>query len=207
AAERAVKIAPEAAEGYVAAGYVADKMGNSPEAIRFLTQAVRIDALHGRAWELLAAVRVRVARSSEEMEQAEAALTQAERLRPFSSLVPYYRGLLRVKQQRFGMAVAEFRRALEGNPYFTDALYNLSLTLAFDGKKEESAQVRQQFRRISSYIRERSQLQMRIGREPQRTDLWERLAKLAEINGDAQMAKLARSRMASMAKHTLPTGD
>lgn len=207
AAERAMEIAPESAEGYVAAGYVADKMGNSLEAIRFLTQAVTIDSYHGRAWELMAAMRVRVARSSEEIAQAEVALTHADHLRPFSPLVPYYRGLLRVKQQQYRMAVAEFRRALERNPHFTDALYNMSLALAFDGKKEESAQVRQQFRRISSYIRERSQLQMRIGRDPQRADLWERLARLAEVHGDAQMAKLARSRMASMAKHSLPTGD
>jgi tetratricopeptide (TPR) repeat protein len=204
-AEQAMKVTPNSAEGYFATGYVADKMGNSAEAIRALSQTVEIDPLHGQAWELLAAVRVRVARRSEEISQAEATLTQAERLRPHSSLVPYYRGLLRIQQKRYGAAVEEFRHALERDPHFTDALYNLSLALALNGEKEGSARVRKQFQQLSHYIRERSRLQMRIGRDPQRADLWERLAKLAEANGDAHLAELARTRLEAIDRSPLPS--
>jgi tetratricopeptide (TPR) repeat protein len=195
AAERAVQIAPDSSQACTARGYVADQSGDSAGAIQALTRAVTLDAADGRAWSLLAAVTTRTARTADEYARAEQALTRAEALLPQSPLVPYYRGLLRMKQARYDAAIAEFRSALARSPGSTDALYNLSVAQAFAGQKAESARTRAQFERAQDYSREITNLQLRIGRDPSQAELWRRMQRLAAAYGDAGRERLAAERL------------
>jgi tetratricopeptide (TPR) repeat protein len=171
---------------------VEEKAGNTTKSLAALSRAVTAAPNDARAWRLLAAARVRSARTPEEFARAEEALARAERLTPALPMIPYQRGLLRAREGRHSEAIGEFQRALERNPNFTDALYNLSLSLAFAGRAEESAQARKRFERASDYQRDRTALQLRLSADPENLALWRRLAQRAEAQQDIATADLAR---------------
>jgi len=201
AARKALALEPDSSRAYMALGYAENEAGNGRAAEEALARAVTLDANNGRAWGLLAAARTRSARTPQEFEAAADALAKADALLPDSPLVPYYRGLLLAAQHRHAEAVDEFRRALERNPHFTDALYNLSVSLAFAGRKRESAEVRARFERAHAYHRDVNNLQLRIGRDPANADLWRRMKRLAEAHGDEERARLAGQRLERLGNH------
>lgn len=195
AAQKALRLEPQAGWAYTALGYAEDKAGNIQAAVEALTRAVERDAGDGRAWGMLASARTRLARTPEAFVEAADALAKADALLPDAPVVPYYRGLLLAAQRRHAEAAEAFRRALQRNPNFTDALYNLSISLAFAGQKRESAEARARFERAHAYDRDIHNLQLRIRRDPTRADLWRRMKRLAETHGDAERAQLAQQRL------------
>jgi tetratricopeptide (TPR) repeat protein len=198
AAQRAQRLAPDSSRANEALGYALSAAGDMGGAIRSLQKAVKIDPKNGRAWGLLAAERVRAARTPTEFADADAALAKADEFLPASPLVPYYRGLLLSARRDYPAAVKEFRRALERKPYYSDALYNLSVALALSGRKEESAATRARFERLHNYERDINNLQLQLGRDPNNKELWQKMKELATSFGDASRTELAREKTRAM---------
>ncbi len=162
-----------------ARGYLADIEGRADDAERLMSRAVERQPDNGRAWLLLAGTRARTAHTPEEALRAKAALAQADRLRPHSPLVPYYRGLLLTQQGRSSEAVEAFKEASRRNPGFTDALYRLSLALAATGQARESARVRRRFEAARQYQRTLDALRIRLTSDPNDAAARKRLRDLA----------------------------
>jgi tetratricopeptide (TPR) repeat protein len=194
-AQRAVETMPASSFAYTALGYVEAQSGRSAEGMAALRKAVEIDPKQGRAWGLLAEAQIRVARSAEDFARAAETLAKTDALLPASPLVPYHRGMLYLKQKQYTEAAAAFREALQRNPNYTEALYNLSLALAFAGQKQESDSVRAQYERARDYNREVGNLQIRIGRDPTNPDLWKKLLQIAETHNDPGRVELARQKL------------
>ncbi|HZO89451.1 MAG TPA: tetratricopeptide repeat protein [Chthonomonadaceae bacterium] len=199
AATKAVQLAPGSGQAYLARGYVEDQAGNSAGAVQAYTRALQLEPDDGRAWELMAGVRTRIARQPQEFARAEEALARAERLRPQSPLIPYYRGLLLSNQHKYSQAIPEFRRALDRSPELTDALYHLSVALAFAGQPAESARARARFERLRNYHREMETLQILLGRDPNSVALWRKMEQLALAQGDEAHLRLARQKLQALA--------
>ncbi len=197
-AQRAAELAPDTALAYRTLGYVEDKAANLTEAIRYLSLAAEREPHRGPTWAAFSQVLVRAARTPAEYKAASDALDRTEALLPNMAGVAYFRGLLLAKQHKHEEAIAQFRRALERNPKATHALYNLATSLAFAGKKAESAAVSAHFQRARQNELKMTQLRMRVAREPKRADLWRRLQAVAEAQQDEATARMARERLQAL---------
>lgn len=199
AAQRAAELAPDTGPAYRALGYVEDKAANLTEAVRYLSLAAEREPHRGPTWAALSQVLVRAARTPAEYKAASDALDRTEALLPHMGGVVYFRGLLLAKQHKHEEAIAQFRQALERSPNATHALYNLATSLAFAGKKAESAAVSARFQRARQYELKMTQLRLRVAREPERADLWRRLQAVAEAQKDETTARIARERLQALA--------
>jgi tetratricopeptide (TPR) repeat protein len=195
AGRRAVARDPRSGETHAALGHALTAAGDAASAVAVLERAVQQDPGSGRAWGLLAAARVRTARSPADFERARTALDQAEALLPGSARVAYTYGLLLSAQRRHEEAVAMFERALRRDPNYTDALYNLGVALAFSGRAAESKAVRLRFEKIRALERDIANLQLRLARDSENRTLWQRMLHLAEARGDRQRAAVARTHL------------
>ncbi|MGC8667798.1 MAG: tetratricopeptide repeat protein [Chthonomonadales bacterium] len=192
AARRAKALAPDMPEADVALAHVMDLSGDTAKAIALLRHAVARDRGYVRAWEFLCSALLRAPQSPEFCRDA--ILRDAEAAAPRSAIIPYCRGIYSMQARHYDQAVASFRTALQRNPVYPDALYNLSLAYAFCGDRRASAVARRRFTRLSGYLRRVTEIQIRLSRDPHQPALWHTLEELARRNGDVHRAEYARIR-------------
>lgn len=189
---------PKSDAAFLAKGYLEEQEGLLEQARASYEKSLSIDPNQIRTILLLIALQIRDAHISEAPQKVEELLQRAERLAPGSRSVPYYRGLLHLSQKHLPEAEQEFQAALNRDPNFTDALFQLSQVQVRQGKQMESEKTRQRFEAVNDYQRDINNLQIRIGRSPEDASLWRQMKVLAEAHQDAPRVQLAEQRLQSL---------
>ncbi len=195
-ARKAIALEPNNSRCLLALGHALLVSGNIREATPQLERCVELDPRQAAAWELLCGILVEAAQATGDFMEAQKRIEQATAAAPRSAVVAYLSGLMYTGQRRYDDAIKSFQNSLAMNPSNPDALYNLSIALGFAGRKEESEDARKRFTGMREYLREATDLQVRLQRDPDRKDLWRRLLRLAEARGDVERAAFCRARLA-----------
>jgi protein O-GlcNAc transferase len=117
--QRVLRANPEQPDALYLFGVLSHQTGNQEAAIELIGRAIRIAGDQPRLHEILGLALM----SRERFDEAEPSLVRAAESgtpESFNNL-----GILRKKQGRLDDAIAAFQRAIDRNPSFTDALYNL----------------------------------------------------------------------------------
>ncbi len=189
---------PKSSLFFLAQGFLEEQRGSLEKARASYKKSLEIDPNQIRTLLLNIALLIRDAHSPNDTQQVEAFLQRAERLAPASRSIPYYRGLLHLSLKQFEEAERAFNAALERDPNFTDALFQLSQAQVRQGKLKESEVTRQRFETVNDYQREINNLQIRIGRFPTDIALWKQMKGLAEAHQDASRLRLAEQRLQTL---------
>ncbi len=183
AAQRWTELSPSSAEAWRTLGQAQRLLGELEPARTALEKALKLAEGDPAT---LSALGELLAETPDGITQAEKLLTQAGATTAL--------GRLALQKRDYATAEAQFRRALQQKSEDTEALFGLAQALQLAGKKAEAATVRLQFEMLSTYVLKRSHLQLRLGRDPQNTTLWNELGELAAAQKDTALAQQAWER-------------
>lgn len=130
---------------------------------------------------LLESARIRMQFSPSALPEAKTAADRAAALwkgQPQEQDVLLVVGQISLKQNDLSGAEQAFRKVLQIQPKNLDALYGLSQTLRLAGKDAAARRMLSEYTARHSRELAIGQLQMRVGRDPARADLWRRLGDL-----------------------------
>ena len=191
AANQAVRLDPHNGSFQLHLEYALRAEGDITGAQRAMAQALRCLPHNGDVLTAYGQLLADTAYTPQRQKQAEQELKQAATVMGASSAAykPLYDlGQLCLSESRPADAAGAFRAALRDLPEDQAAVFGLSRALALQGETQEATAVLTRFRRESSYQLEVSHLQMRLGREPDRVDLLNQLARLYAEHGFQQEA-------------------
>lgn len=189
---------PSSSLFFLAQGFLEEQKGALEKAREAYERSLSRDPNQIRALLLYVALLVRDAHTPNDTQRAEELLKRAESLAPGSRALPYYQALLEIAQKRLPEAEQALSKAIERDPNFTDALFQLSQVQLRLGKTRESDETRTRFERVNDYQREINNLQVRIGRFPTDILLWKQMKGLAEAHQDTPRVRLAEQRLQTL---------
>lgn len=197
AAQNAVALSTNRISYLLNLATILQQMGRFAEAKTVLQKAYHLSPHNP---EVLAAEGTLLATSSTSPTQQETAMrllkAAIERLNdPVKAYrASYQLGQLYLLMNKLPDAEQAFRQALQLNPNDTQTLFALGRTLALERKSAESKATLERFYKESQFRLKLSQLQMRIGRQPNSALLWNRLALLYASHHHWAEARLAAQR-------------
>jgi tetratricopeptide (TPR) repeat protein len=120
---RVLQIAPDNVTTTINLGLIDYRQKNYPEAERLLVQAVRTEPENGLGWLLLGVVEY----DQDKLDAALAALAQAALWEPKNAMVHQYFGVTVGKKGWYSAAEDEMRKAIELQPDYAEAHFNLAV--------------------------------------------------------------------------------
>jgi tetratricopeptide (TPR) repeat protein len=133
---RAVRLAPQAAQGHLHLGFALQKLGDQESAVSALRRALAIDAGLSSARFALGQSLMQLGRLDDAVEVYEAAL----RLEPNAATLHLALGTVFDRKRNFGKAIACYEHAVALDPSLSMAFNNLGAALNEQGRFVEAAQ-------------------------------------------------------------------
>jgi arylsulfatase A-like enzyme/Flp pilus assembly protein TadD len=126
-------LAPDALEKLRALGYVGYR-SPVPEGIL----AGKLADPKDKLWQFQAIIAAQDALHAGEFDRGESLLTQIQEKDPHLYIVPFYLGEAELAQEHWGEASNQFKKALDLNPNFEQAMTGLSRSLLYSGRLDEA---------------------------------------------------------------------
>ena len=120
---RVLQLAPDNVPTTINLGLVEYRQKNYQEAERLLTHAVRVQPQNGLGWLLLGVIEY----DQDKLDAALAALSQAALWEPKNAMVHHYLGVTVGKKGWYSGAEDEMRKAIELQPNYAEAHFNLAV--------------------------------------------------------------------------------
>lgn len=191
AASKAIGLAPGDAQSWLLRGRALRLDGRETQALPVLNAARRL-APNDASVLLECGLLYLQNGSQDALQEAEQMFRQAQVLSAGSSNAyqpTYQLGMAYLAQTRYADAEAQLQAALRLRPNEEAVLFGLMRAYSFQGKHAQAQAVERRFEQARGNSLAISQLQMRLGREPNRVDLLSRLAALYKATGDTMRSQ------------------
>jgi choline-sulfatase len=133
AADNSSELSPDAVERLRALGYVAYRSPVSADAL-----AAGLPDPKNRLWEFNSILQAEDAFRADDFTRASSLLMQVREKDPAMYVVPFSLGEVAMAQQDWEEASLEFKKCLDLNPHFDQAMLGLARALSFQGKPDEA---------------------------------------------------------------------